>query len=205
MKKSIWLIVSTSVILLMSCQMAVQRKTKVLTVVPTIIPSLTRMPSGLILPTIAPMPIPTATGTFFVYPCQEPGFPGTIHYANTDSFGDGYIALVAKESMEDKSDDEIVMILVTQWLEHYKTSSLSASASIKDYKVEKITLIDPSCDPFFTIVAAVRFSVIPSQVPHEMGSIPGEEDGEWWHLSAPFGVFVDGSNYRLRLVFGWGT
>lgn len=160
------------------------------------------------VPTILPAPTPVATETFVTYPCQEPGFPGTIHYANTDSFGDGYIALVAKESVEGKNHDEIVRILVTQWLEHYKTSNLVASASIKDYEIGEITLIDPSCDQFFTMVAGVRFSIIPSQVPHEMAGFPGgviREGDLWWHLNAPFGVFVDGSNYRLRLVFGWET
>jgi hypothetical protein len=158
--------------------------------------------------TSSPTIVPIATETFVAYPCQEPGFPGTVHYANTDSFGDGYISLADKDFVEGKNYEEIVRILVNQWLEHYKTSNLSTSASINDYEVEKITLIDPSCDPFFTIVASVRFSVIPSQVPHEMAGFPGgaiKEGDLWWHLSAPFGVFVDDNNYRLRLVFGWGT
>lgn len=140
--------------------------------------------------------------------CLEVGYPATIHYENTDSFGDGYISHVLVADMAGKSDKEIVIFLVRQWLEHYKTESTSSMASIDDYEIEDVLLLDSSCDPFFKLVAGVRFSVIPSQVPHDMGSFPGEaiKEGDiWWHLSMPVGVFIDGSYYRLRLVFGWGT
>jgi hypothetical protein len=153
-------------------------------------------------------PTPIATETFIPMACLSPGYPGTIHYANEDKYGDGYIARMPIKDVTGLNYDEIVKILVTQWLEHYKTQSSVASAAIKDYAVEKISLLDSSCDPFFKFVAGVKFSVIPSQVPHDMGSFPGEgykEGDPWWHIGAPFGVFVDGENYRLRLVFGFGT
>lgn len=158
-------------------------------------------------------PTLAVTETFVSYGCQEPGYPGTIHYANTDDFGDGYIALVSIDAVAGKNYKEIVQILVTQWLEHYKqdyhkTESETISAGINDYEVEEITLFDPSCDPFFTIVASIRFSIIPSEVPHAMMSFPGEikEGDVWWrHLFMPVGVFIDGNDYRMRLVFGWGT
>lgn len=152
-----------------------------------------------------PSHTPIATETFISYGCQPPGYPGTIHYANSDEFGDKFISLVPMASVEGKNYKEIVSILVTQWFEHYKTASASPSASIDDYKVEKISLLDPSCDPFFTIVASVNVLIIPFQVPHAMASSVMDEMGEWWRLYMPIGVFLDGDDYRLRLVFGWGT
>ena len=161
-------------------------------------------------PTASQISTSVATETFVPFVCQEPGYPGTIHYANTDSFGDGYIARIPIDAVTDKNYEEILRILVTQWLEHYKTesSSTSTSASIIDFEVGDIHLLNRSCDPFFEIVANVRFSIIPTQVPHDMASFPGDliQDGDtWWNLSMPVGVFIDDDDYRLRLVFGWGT
>lgn len=159
-------------------------------------------------PTVLQTFTPAATETFIAYGCQEPGYPAIIQYANNDGFGDRYIARIPIETTIGKNYEEIVQFLVTKWLEHYKTESASVSASIKDFEVGDISLVDPSCDPFFKIVAWVRFSIIPAQVPHDMASFPGDliKDGDvWWHLSMPVGVFIDDSDYRLRLVFGWGT
>ncbi|MBI2758751.1 MAG: hypothetical protein HYX49_08745 [Chloroflexi bacterium] len=151
---------------------------------------------------------PEIVETQVVLPCQEPGYPATIHYANEDKFGDGYIARVAIKEMYGKSNGEIILILVNQWLEHYKAQSKSASAVIMDYKIEKVNLFDPSCDPFFEIVAGVNFSIVPAQIPNDYASFPSRNslnDGKWWEIGAPFGIFKDGDFYRLRMVFGWGT
>jgi hypothetical protein len=149
--------------------------------------------------------IPTKITASF---CQPPGYPGTIHYANSDNFGDGFVALIRVEDVTAKSQEEITGILVSQWLDHNKTQSQSPSATIKDYTIDKVNLLDPSCDPFFEIVAGVRFSIIPNQIPNDYASFPGElfnPNDIWWHLWAPFGIFKDGDFYKLRLVFGWGT
>jgi hypothetical protein len=159
--------------------------------------------------TVSPTETGTAESTTMATPrCQPPGYPGTIHYANGDNFGDGYIARVRIEDATNNSQEEIVTILVTQWLDHYKTQSQVPSATIKDYSVDKINLLNPFCDQFFEIVAGVRFSIIPVQVPNDYVGFPGEAinpNDVWWQLSAPFGIFKDGEFYRLRLVFGWGT
>ena len=168
-------------------------------------------------PTVVHVPSPPATAMLTVTPvaaaiptafCQPPGYPGTIHYATGDNFGGGYIARVRMADVTNKSQEEIVINLVNQWLEHYKTQSKSPSAAIKDYVIDKIDLYDPSCDPFFEIVAGVRFSIIPNQIPNDYASFPGDPiatNDVWWHIAAPFGVFRDENYYRLRLVFGWGT
>ena len=168
--------------------------------------------TAILTETIPPILTPTLTLTSSVasIPCMPPdrGYPATIHYENEDSFGDGYRGRIKIEDVATKSDEEIVRILVTQWLEHYKTQSSASSATIKDYQVEKITLYDASCDLFFEIVAGVQFSIIPAQVPSDYASFWTDQldpNDVWWHIGAPFGVFKDGDYYRLRLVFGWGT
>lgn len=175
------------------------------TSLPTISP-----PTGTPVPTETITPALTLTSPMVSIPCQPPdsGYPATIHYENEDNFGDGYISQIKIEDVATKSDEAIVSILVTQWLEHYKTQSNAPSETIKDYKVEKITLYDASCDPFFEIVAGVRFSIIPALVPNDYASFPTDQvdlNDVWWHIGAPFGIFKDGDFYRLRLVFGWGT
>ncbi len=192
-----YLIMGWMITMLISCQTSKND----LVVVPSITPTPVTETKEVVTPIVI------ATETYIPQVCSQ-GYPGTIHYANEDKYGDGYIARIPIKDVTGKNYQEIVQILAAQWLEHYKTQSSVASASIKDYKVEKISLLNPSCDPFFKFVAGVKFSVIPSQVPHDMGSFPGEgyrEGDPWWHIWAPFGVFIDGEDYRLRLVFGWGT
>ena len=169
----------------------------------TTVPTITIHQPGSITATASPTSIKIATPF-----CQPAGYPGTIHYANSDNFGDGYVAHIRVEDVVAKSQEEVVSILVSQWLEHNKTQTGVPSAIIKDYTIDKVYLKDPSCDPFFTIVAGVRFSIIPNQFPNDYASFPGDainSNDVWWHLSAPFGIFKDGDSYKLRLVFGWGT
>lgn len=167
-------------------------------------------PTGTAVPTETISPTLTLTSAVVYLRCTPPdsGYPATIHYENEDNFGDGYISRIKTDEVATKSDEEIVSFLVTQWLEHYKTRSSASTAAIKDYQVEKITLYDASCDPFFEIVAGVRFSIIPAQVPNDYASFWTDQvdlNDVWWHIGAPFGIFKDGDFYRLRLVFGWGT
>ena len=171
-------------------------------------PTGTTVPTETLPPTLAPsLTLTSAVGSLRCTP-PDSGYPATIHYENEDSFGDGYISRIKIDEVTTKSDEEIVSLLVTQWLEHYKTRSSAPTAAIKDYKVEKIILDDASCDPFFEIVAGVRFSIIPAHLPSDYASFWTDQvdpNDVWWHSGAPFGIFKDGDFYRLRLVFGWGT
>lgn len=129
-------------------------------------------------------------------------------FASSDSFGDGYIARVAIQDVINKDQKDIINILVKQWLEHYKTQSKSASAAIKKYSINNIKLNDPYCDPYFLIYASVDFSITPVKILNEYSAFPSistNPNDVWGHLIAPFGVFIDGNYYRLRLVPGWGT
>lgn len=124
-----------------------------------------------------------------------------------NSFGDGYIAHVLAKDVENKRQEEIVNLLVTQWLEHYKTGSTDERAKIKDFQLDEIILLERTeSDP--DIVASVLFSIIPDQIPNDWASFPGQEvasDDTWWHLYAPFGVYKDDNYFWLKLVFNRGN
>jgi hypothetical protein len=137
------------------------------------------------------------------------GPPQGDEFAGEDAFGDGYISHIPIPDVRNSDSREIVRVLVHQWLEHYKTASQSPTAAIKAYSIDTITIGDPFCNPFFQIYASVGFSIIPFEIPTDFAPFPAptpiNPNDPWWHLFAPFGVFRDGDNYRLRLVSGWGT
>jgi hypothetical protein len=131
----------------------------------------------------------------------------TDDFANRkNDFGDGYIAHVTIEDVEGLDKEEIVRILVAQWLEHYKTQSTQTDASIKDYTVDEITLVERNVGSDPSIVASIRFSIIPVQIPNIWAVFPGdvvEPDDSWWHLEKLLGVYGEPPNsdyYWLRIM-----
>jgi len=153
------------------------------------------------MPTISPSPTSTQT------PIATKSTPADEH-TNSDNFGDGYTSRVPIKDFNNLAPEEIVKTLVIQWLEHYKTQSQVPNVALKDYTLDKINLLDISSSSGFEIVAGVKFSIIPAQVPNDWASFPGDTispNDVWWHLSAPFGIFKDGEYLILKLVFGWGT
>ena len=125
-----------------------------------------------------------------------------------NDFGDGYIAHIPIKEVNASSQEQIVEILVIQWLEHYKTQSKEKRAIIEDYKFDGVKLLGRTKnDP--EIIAGVSFSIIPAQIPNDWASFPGDEirlNDSWWHLVAPFGVYRDdGEYFWLKLMFGHGT
>lgn len=133
----------------------------------------------------------------------------TDQYSRQDNFGDGYIARIPIQDVQGSSPEEIVKLLVAQWLEHYKTASQAPDATIEDYEIREVSLMDNTINPGYEIVAGVLFSIIPTQELNQWGGFPIDEADQQdiWGASlwAPFGVFREGENFRLRLVFGWGT
>lgn len=129
-------------------------------------------------------------------------------FSQFDNFGDGFIAKIKIKDTTSLSPEEIVSSLVEQWLEHYKSQSDYENASINDFTVDKIRLLDVPSNSNYKIVAGVNFSIIPRQTPSDFGGFPGEAydpNSSWWHIGAPFGVIQVDDYYYLRLVFGWGT
>jgi len=131
----------------------------------------------------------------------------TVEFLRKNDFGDGYIAHVPITDVSSETPEMIVKLLVTQWLEHYKTGSTADRAEIEDFQIGEITLLERmKSDP--SIVASVGFSIIPSQIPNDWASFPGDEikpGDSWWRLYAPFGVYQDKDYYWLKLMFGRGT
>jgi hypothetical protein len=64
-------------------------------------------------------------------PTQSP----TLAMIETPSFGKGDIAKVPRKEVENLSDEEIIKLLMSQWLEGYKTNTSSQDA-ITDYKLK---------------------------------------------------------------------
>ncbi|MGB8213809.1 MAG: hypothetical protein WCE68_09660 [Anaerolineales bacterium] len=155
-------------------------------------------------------PVNTVTSEITSTPRFRPvcGAPVGDDFASQDGFGDGFIARVPIQAVANKGQQDIVYNLVNQWLAHYQTNSRSASAAIKRYTINDIKLRNPFCDPFFLILSSVDFSIVPAQIPNEFASFPSastKPNDTWVHIFVPFAVFKDGNDYRLRMVFGWGT
>jgi hypothetical protein len=127
----------------------------------------------------------------------------------TSSFGVGDIASISLEEAANLSNEEIVRVLVSQWLESYKTDSSNPDAIVA-YKVKEVSIQNPPADVGSGMIAIVTFAIQPVGVPNNWASLPSEnggisEDDPWWHLGATFKIILDGENLILRTAFGWGT
>lgn len=131
----------------------------------------------------------------------------TDDFSHSDEFGDGFIANVAKSEVENLTPEEVIMLLVSQWLEHYKTQSGDPQATIKDYSIDEMVIFETP-NSLYLYGAKVRFSVVPVEVPNAYAAFPGDPidpNDPWWHIGAPFGVLEVDGRYYLRMLFGWGT
>ena len=133
----------------------------------------------------------------------------TEEFSGKNSFGDGYIAHIPINDVRHASQEEIVNILVTQWLEHYKTESTQSDVMLKDYKVDEITLADVEAhkdNPALPFTAGARLSILPAQIPNEWAGDPQSEiapNDTWWNLQLSFGVYGNekvSQYYWLRII-----
>ncbi len=152
---------------------------------------------------------------FFISGCaaqqESPVVTSTQFIVQTDpappKFGVGDIASIARKDVEKLSDEEILKMLVSQWLEGYKGNA-SSEEGIVDYKIEEIFPQNNPNDPGSRILAIVTFAVQPIEYSQNWASIVGktsEEGDPWWHVGATFSVVPDGEYFRLRILFGYGT
>jgi hypothetical protein len=122
------------------------------------------------------------------------------------AFGQGYIASIAIKDINNKSREEIIRLLIGGWLDDYKKGS--SQDAIKDYTIDKVTIMDNPPDPNYEIVAKVIFSVIPIEYSENWASMVtslSDPNDPWWHLGTTFGVVRDSDYFRLKLLPGWGT
>ncbi|MFZ5878665.1 MAG: hypothetical protein ACOY0R_04795, partial [Chloroflexota bacterium] len=122
-------------------------------------------------------------------------------------FGQGDIAEIASQDALNYSDEELFDLLVSQWLEKYKTGAIPNN-TISDYRIDEID-IDQGPKKEFTAVAWIYYSI----------QIVGKHSGNWsslitrasdatdpWeHLLTVFGIYQDGDSLKLRMLPGWGT
>jgi len=123
------------------------------------------------------------------------------------NFGIGDIASIARQDVANSSNEEIVKLLVGQWLEGYKADMTNKDA-IKNYSVEEVFIRNHPNSPDSEIIATVTFSVQLVKYSDNWVSIGTKDHAEndpWWHLGATFGVIPDGEYFRLRMLVGWGT
>lgn len=125
--------------------------------------------------------------------------PSPIVYIPTP-FDDGeYIASIVRHDVENLPDEEIVKLLVSQWLEGYKTE-VSSQDAILDYEIDEVVIQTHLPDTFLAIV---KFAILPSKVPNNWVCLLSKvvENDPWWYLSGAFRVIQDGEYFRLRTSF----
>jgi hypothetical protein len=121
--------------------------------------------------------------------------PLSLEFNKTNGFGDGYVAHVLIEDVGQMKEEDILRLLVTQWLEHCKTEEAYPNVLIKDYTIGAIKPLEVHgyyTEPLFK--AFVEFSIIPDQKQNSWlgGLIRVEEP--WLHLRMRLGVF--GNKYE---------
>ncbi len=168
-------------------------------------------------PTISPYPNPivTVSSTFTLRPLTpipygNSKYPtATRYYLPTlaPDFGRGDIAEISSQDALNYSDEELFDLLVSQWLEQYKTGAIPNNI-ISDYRIDEIE-IDQRPKKEFEVVAWVFFSIQPAD--KHLGNWAtlvrkhADSNDPWDHLSTIFGIYRDGDTLKLRWLPGWGT
>jgi hypothetical protein len=166
---------------------------------PTLMPTILSTKSSTLLI------IPTLTPTFWSTKRSIPVITPTDQFQWTDELKDGYISKIPIKKLEGATDEEIVQALITQWLDHYLNDCQIEAYSIRDYTIQSIKIINASWMHEYIIVSKVVYTVKPGR----NGAMANMSDEEFENFTTeelmPFGVLIDGDNYRLRLMPGFGT
>lgn len=166
--------------------------------------------------TVSPYPNPSiVTASSTTLPARTPVPFGknkpatpTRYYPPTlaRDFGQGDIAEIASQDALNYSDEELFELLVSQWLEKYKTGVISNN-NISDYRIDEVK-IDQRPRKEFEVVARVFFSIQPvDKLGNWAPMVRKHSDSTdpWEHLSTIFGIYRDGDFLKLRMLPGWGT
>lgn len=154
-------------------------------------------PSAYPNPVLATIP-PNATRIMFptFTPTHLPPLPPS------QDFGQGDLAQVSRNKVQSLSEEEIVKLLVGQWLQRYQDNQLSPEA-ITDYSIEKVEVRSRPSDT--EVIVGVQFSVIPVRYSANWASIGVGRNAPWEHVAGYFSVFQDGEYYKLKFLPGWGS
>lgn len=146
----------------------------------------------------------TSIPSSFPHPSISPGTNDPYQF----SFAYEKLYETPLNSVNGLSSNEILLFLISKWLGE-KTQTTIPEEKITDFLINSdIKLLDWEPQSGFLLVASVKFSVVPLQVPNNWGAILVEtpEKGDvWWHLASSFGLENDGTNFILRNTAGWGT
>jgi hypothetical protein len=207
-KLSLLLIVVTLTFMVVSCNPDKNSSLGTATFTPLpetvqLIPALT--PTSITaIATATPSTTPVATNTF---PALPSSIGPTEEFSGKNSFGDGYIAHIPINDVRDMRPEEIVRVLITQWLEHYKTDNHQPDVMIKDYKIKEISHVDAEThenNPTLPITAGIKFSIIPpAQIPKEWRCLPESTTGPWCQLQLAFAVYGNENTsqyYWLKII-----
>ena len=199
------LVIASSVIALGGCR----AETELIADTPTL-PTNTRVP-----PTETPLPptnTPVPPTDTLVLPTDTPPPPSdtpipvtdtptlpTEEFTRTVDYGDGYVAHIPISEAKDLSSEELVELLVTQYLEHFRTETTLPEWRLFYYKVEKVTIRfeDENENPF--IKALVNYNIIPDSPWYTAPSIDSSDP--WglpgWSYTKGFAVYGNkpGSSY----------
>ncbi len=129
----------------------------------------------------------------------------TDQFQWTDDFRDGYISKIPIKNLESGSEEEIVNTLLIQWFEHYLNDCEVERFSIRGYKINDIKVINAPWMRNYKIIANVLYTEKPARN-EAMKSLSEEQFNSLsFNVFTTFGVLIDGDDYRLRLMQGYGT
>ncbi|MBI5963559.1 MAG: hypothetical protein HY863_08815 [Chloroflexi bacterium] len=155
---------------------------------------LTTTPVTVITPIIfTPLPV-TPTSTFAKK--WEVNTPTPISTADPN-FLSGTLATIAKNNALNYSDEDLFKVLVSQWLEKYKTGVISSNP-ITDYRVDNI-FIDHADE--LKTVAFVEISVQYVDYSINWTTITirlSDSNDPWRHVGGLFAIYREGEYFLLK-------
>jgi hypothetical protein len=136
---------------------------------------------------------PTVTST----PVPATSTPKVWTFNRTQGFGDGYVAYVLINDVSQMEKEDILRLLLAQWLEHCKTEEKDPEAAILDYTIDDIQPIKVHgyyTEPIFR--AIVSFSVLPvnnpiQNPPFAWYTMVDTIEAPWVHMKMKFGVYTN--------------
>lgn len=149
-------------------------------------------------PIATPLPI-TPTSTFAKK--WEENTPKPM--STRANFEIDHLAFLSSKDALDYSDEELFEVLISQWLEKYKTGVIS-SDPIKDYRVDKVTINQAN---EYKVIAWVNFSIQLVEYSDNWSVMTmgfGDSNDPWDHLAGLFDIYQEGGNVWLKLVPGGG-
>ena len=157
--------------------------------------------------TTAPTPVSTRTAqsSSNITPASPISTP-TDPFQWTDDSRDGYISKIAIKDLENESAEEIVNALLVLWFEHYLNDCEAERFCIRAYEIKDIKVMNAPWMRNYEIIANVLYTEKPAVRNEAMKDLSDEEFNSLsFEVLTTFGVLIDGDNYRLRLMTGYGT